>query len=239
MEAAAEGDTDMGQLAALVPILATAASAAGAGLEISSASNTANQENQAVANELAQQQQYTRQAQKPVAQNIQASAAKPAQATIDQGAASQLARYSQLQQQPVTNSASPTPQNRVTTASGNAQIDQMSQAAANLAGYSTWENAESINNQNVANQLGVINQESAAAGATLPAQLSQAQSSGQQTAGIGSLLSSAGGAAGTYAAQQPYANALSTYLNNANYNQTYGGGLPSGWQTAPSGEYAG
>jgi hypothetical protein len=229
-----EGITDMGQLAAIVPLIAAAASAAGAGLQISSANTETKNMNNAVAQQLAQQQEYGKRAQAQVQPNIQKSAAPSAQAQIQQGAADQLAKYSQLQQQPQTTAPSATPTNRVVSASGGAATNAGNQAAAKLAGYGTWENAQNINNQNVANQLGVINSESAAAGQVLPSVLSQAQGSAAQTAGIGSLLGSAGGIAGTYAAQQPFSSALQQYLNSAQYGQMYGGNQP-GWQNQPAG----
>jgi hypothetical protein len=229
----------MGEAAGIIPIIATLASAAGAGLQISAANNETNAMNSAEQQALAQQQQFTKEAVPDVTKNVTASAPASVTSQIQQGAADQLAKYSQLQQQPQTTAPSATPTNRVVSAGSGATVNAANQAAAKLAGYGTWENAQNIANQNVANKLGVINTESAGWGQVLPSVLSQAQGSAAQTAGIGSLLGSAGGIAGTYAAQQPFSSELQTYLNNLDYNQTYNGGLPAGWQNAPSGKYPG
>lgn len=182
--------------------------------------NAANQEtsamNQDVAAQISREQAYGKKANQVVNQNIQTSAAPNAQAQIAKGAANQLAQYSMLQGQPTTTAPSATPDNRVTSAESGATTSNLNQAAAKLAGYGSWENAQSIADQNTNNQLGVINSQANAWQPVLSSQLSDAQSSQGGEAAAGSLLSSAGGIAGAYGAASPYLTALRQYTNQIN-----------------------
>ncbi len=205
----------MGAPAALLPLLISAATAAGgAGLEMSAANSESKAMNDAVAAEEQRQQQFSQRGQQAVNKNIQASTPQAAQKDINADTAKQLAQYSQLENVPVSTAGSATAASPVVNAEAGAQTKQMNDAAAQMAGYGSWENALSLNNQNVNNTLGVINTESQGWQSVLSSQLSQAQGSKGAEQAAGSLLGSLGSTAGSALAMQPYLQQIQSLLAN-------------------------
>ena len=193
----------MGAAAAIIPLLATAI---GTGVSIYGDEQANSRMNSDVSNELAQQQAFSAKEKDVVDSNLAKSTEPAAQSQINTGAENQLAQYHALQALPLESAPSPTSPNAVTNAEGKAQTENLNQAAAKLAGYGSWENAQSIGNQNAANTLGVLNTESGNAAMPLQYQLGQDQQN--NLIPIGSLISSAGGLAGTYGATSPILKAL-------------------------------
>lgn len=134
-----------------------------------------------------------------VTQAVQNAGAKTGQQQIQQGASDLATQYAKVQSAPTSTSSTGSSSGDLSVRD-KAETTNASGAQAKLGGYSNFSLQQWLNQLNSANQLGVINNQSRTATSTLPIQLAAAQQSGANLAGLGGLLSGAGGALGTYGA---------------------------------------
>lgn len=216
------------------------ASGAGTGLQMNAASQERQAMNDAVAQQLAQQQQFQQKGQAELQQSL---AQNTPQAVKQQQAAGTTAaqqEYSKVNAIPLTVSsgAAPSFRDAIVGDTAGARTSLMNKEAAPLQGYSDQQVQQWINNLQSNTALRQNAALSQLAASTLPIQLQAAQNSQSGMAGLGSLLSSAGGLVGLYGTTLPKtaATAISPWgqsiLNQAARQQQAGNAIAN-WAMNP------
>ncbi len=208
---------------AVIPILATAISAAGAGYGIYSSEQAQSKMNQDTANTVGQLQQLQKQATPIYQQNLkQATNGESSQ----QGEQQVLQQYQRAAQLPATTvgSAISAPPSKSVDARTSANIQRQSQANAAVQQYPAMETGWNVGNALTNAKLGNIASIGSSVASTLPSTLDSEQEAGQAGQSIGNAIGSAGGVLGAYGTSRG-ANAsnqaLLTRLQQlAQWNQT-------------------
>lgn len=190
-----------------------AAAAAGAGLQIAGAEESTNAMNQALAENIAEQGQYQKQATGVFQQSLEQSSPASAQADMAKGVANAEAQYQQLESAPEseTSTAAQTGSSGQPSSAlvrGKTQQSNTSQAA--LQGYTEWDLQQQIKDLQANQNLGIIGFNSRNLANILPYQVQQASQAGAELTGIGGLVGAAGGVLGTYGATRPQAPSIAS-----------------------------
>lgn len=171
--------------------------AAGTGLSVAGAQQSQSAMNDKAKAELINQQGYSQRSKAAFDNSVTQATPDVAKKNIDTGAASSLANYINLQQQP-TGSQGSSYTDPVTQAKTSATIGQSNQARSALQGYSTWAMDDYLKNLAVKQQQSIIGQEAGLSAGVLPLELQQASQAGAGLQAGGSALSSLGSLAGLY-----------------------------------------
>jgi hypothetical protein len=184
-----------------------ALSAAGAGAEVVGTQKSQSAMNSAVESELAQQQGYAKQGRSIFEQSLQKSSPATAQSEMAQGQQKAMSDYQRLQSLDLNSAGKQAPfqsdSSALTIDQGRTNLSNVEQAK--LQGYSEWDLQQQIKDLQAKGQLGVLSTNAANTASLLPYQLQAAQHAGDSWTGIGSLLSAAGGVAGSLGALAPAA----------------------------------
>ena len=157
-------------------------------------SNIRNQSNAAVANALAQQQQFQQKASNVFNQSFNNSTPQAAQQQVQSGQNQLGGLIGNIAQTPLSLSS---PTFGLTNADAQqARQSNSNQAAANLGGYSNYPLQQYLSNLNANSNLGLISNQAQGAYSTLGPLLSQAQQSQQGLQALGSLLGTSGNLTG-------------------------------------------
>src|SRR5882724_935132 len=172
--------------------LAVGLTLAGTAASAKAASDTGAAENSAANAELQRQAQFQQQGKQLFNQSLGQSTPQVAKQQLQQGTNQALQQYQNIQSIPLTN--------QPTTAEQTTRNQLFNQSAAPLQGYNNFSMQQAIQNLLAQQNLGVVSGNAQASAGVLPLELQQAAQSQQGLAGLGSLLSSAGGLAGIYGA---------------------------------------
>lgn len=231
----------VGEAAAIAGVLA---SAAGAGTQIVAGQDEKNKMNQAVASQLAQQQQYQKQGQSLVNENIAQNTAPQADKDISAGTNNALSEYAKVNAIPLTTSSSngaiggAQGKDSIIGQDASNKVGLNNSSAAPLQGYNDWQVQQWIKNLQTNTGLSQIQRNSQNSASVLPLQLQSAQNSENGLSGFGSLLNTGGGLLGTYGATRPVSSnaysgtGLSSIVNGM-------GATPLGSMPNYSGVYSG
>jgi hypothetical protein len=179
-----------------------ALSAGGAAAQAEGAAKDQSAMNTAVEDEVAQQQQYANQGRNVFEQSLSKSGPQTAQADIQQGQEQALTDYQKLEGLDLNASGQSAPfqtdKSALNVDTGRTSLSNAAQAK--LQGYSEWDLQQQIKDLQANGQLGVIATNARNTANLLPYQLQAAQHAGDAWTGVGSLLSTAGGVAGSLGA---------------------------------------
>lgn len=183
-----------------------ALSAAGTGTSIAAGQQQKNQMNAATEADLQAQQQYQKQGQSLLNENIAKSTAPVAQSNVDTGTQQTSDAYSKVNAVPLTSSAgnsaigSGQTSNNIVGQDAKAQTQLSNSLAAPLQGYNDWQVGQWINNLQTNTALNQLNTNAANRNSVLGLQMNDAQSDAAGLGGIGSLLGTTGGLLSLYGA---------------------------------------
>jgi hypothetical protein len=191
---------------AIIPaIIGLAATGIGTGLTISADDAAASAENNAVSQSLQNLNSLQSKATPVVSQQVKAAATPSAQQDIQAGQEKALGDYYATQAGGIGNNLS-TPQSgsssTITSAETGAKEGAYTKADAQLQGYTNLGQQWQLSDAAARNLLGNLSAQGQSVESALPATLAYDRNSAAGQAGIGSLLSSVGGVASTYGAQQ-------------------------------------
>jgi hypothetical protein len=187
--------------------LGIALSAAGAGYSVYSSIQAANEQEDIIKRQIAQQEEYQKQATPLFEESVSGSGADKVAAAKNAAKASAAEAYRRATQMPVStstarNTLSPVNQGRL-----DAETEQAIGASAELQGFQSALSDQGLNNAEVARQLGVISNLSASSAQTTPYLTNLAAMNGAQGQAIGSAFTTLGGLTGMYGALNRAASA--------------------------------
>lgn len=190
-------------MAQFAPLIGLALSAAGTGVGMAAAAAARSDANKAIANQVAAQQKFQQQASAVVQPSIEQSGATTAENQIEAGRRAAEEMYQKVGALPTTASYNPIPLDQAAQQRVQASVGQQARSQAASQGYKDWGLQQWLKNMDVNRQLGTINTLSAGSAQAAPTLAQLAAGNSANMAGMGSLLSTAGGLAGLYAAVNP------------------------------------
>jgi hypothetical protein len=206
-----------------LPVIALALSAAGTGAGMAAASKARSDVNKQIRNQINTQKDFQKRATPVVQESIEQSGADVAGQQFLAGKQNADVLYEQLSTLPQSASFNPIQLSGADRQRVVSTLKQQRGVQSSVMGLKDFALQQWLKNMDVGRKLGVINNLSAASSAQAPFLANLAAQNSANMAGIGSLLSTAGGLAGMYAAvNSPQLGVQPIGTGPSSYNQAVG-----------------